>query len=387
MAAGTSPIQSDLGLLAQVRRYGPFDLSGCYQCGSCTLTCELTTASASFPRKSMRYTLLGLRAPLAAGLEPWICHDCGDCSEQCPRQAEPRQAMATLRRYLHGQYDWTRISRLLLRSRAGYVATLAGTALATALLILLYHLYYVGLMWGDLKTPFGLEHMFPTITWYTRTVVLVPLLLLGSQAARMWWLAMRGNGLRTPLSAYLAEAREWFVHAASQKLLRRCNDPSRWLGHWLLTVGVAAMLVIKVFALPWFQTESVYPLYHPQRWIGYLATGFIVYGVGDILVGRMRARKAFFQARRFEDFALPVLLAGTALSGIAVHLFRYLGFELTCHYLYALHIVIATPMLLVEIPFGAWSHMCFRPLALYLRAVRERAQQQVPAQEAVPHAA
>ena len=33
------------------------------------------------------------------------------------------------------------------------------------------------------------------------------------------------------------------------------------------------------------------------------------FAVGDMVVGRMRARKVFFQARRFEDFVLPALLA------------------------------------------------------------------------------
>ena len=100
MAVGTLPVQSDPTLLEDIRRYGKFDPTGCYQCGSCTLSCDLVSDFASFPRKSIRYSLLGLRAPLLASLEPWICHDCGDCSIACPRQAEPRISMNTLRRFL-----------------------------------------------------------------------------------------------------------------------------------------------------------------------------------------------------------------------------------------------------------------------------------------------
>jgi hypothetical protein len=40
-------------------------------------------------------------------------------------------------------------------------------------------------------------------------------------------------------------------------------------------------------------------------------------------------------------------------------------------------------MLLIEIPFGKFSHIIYRPLALYFQAVKEKAlQQQVP-EEAV----
>jgi hypothetical protein len=41
MAAGRLPVQSDPTLLADIRRYGKFDPTGCYQCGSCTLSCDL----------------------------------------------------------------------------------------------------------------------------------------------------------------------------------------------------------------------------------------------------------------------------------------------------------------------------------------------------------
>jgi hypothetical protein len=36
--------------------------------------------------------------------------------------------------------------------------------------------------------------------------------------------------------------------------------------------------------------------------------------------------------------------------------------------------------------FGKWSHMVYRPLALYFLAVKEKAAQQAPAAEVVPHA-
>jgi heterodisulfide reductase subunit C/quinone-modifying oxidoreductase subunit QmoC len=75
----------------------------------------------------------------------------------------------------------------------------------------------------------------------------------------------------------------------------------------------------------------------------------------------------------------------TALSGLAVHIFRYAGWALTAHFTYALHVIIATPMLVVEMSFGKWAHMIYRPLALYFQAVKERAAQLAPAQEAIGH--
>jgi len=387
MAVNAVPVQSDPTLLASIRRYGKFDTTGCYQCGSCTISCELVTDFVSFPRKSIRYALLGLRGPLLGSLEPWVCHDCGDCSLVCPRQSEPRISMQTLRRFLTAQYDWTGIASKVLQSKTWYLASLISAAFLVLLLIIGYHLWYVGMPARDFaSTALGLDHMFPLMTYYTLTVILLPLLLLFSRVFRIWRLTMGREGqTRPPLFLYLLEAWVYVYQSATDSLMRKCPERSRWLGHWMLATGVAVMLTIKVFALRWFQTDNLYPLYHPQRWIGYIATGLILYGIGDILVGRLLARKEIYKETTFQDLMFPILLVLTVLSGLAAHIFRYLGFGLTCHFLYALHIIVATPMLLVEMSFGKWSHMVYRPLALYFLAVRERAARHAPAAEVVPH--
>jgi len=382
-------VQSDPTLLSDLRRYGPFDTSGCYQCGSCTISCDLVTDFGTFPRRIIRYVLLGLREPLTASLEPWICHDCGDCSLICPRQAEPRISMMTVRSFLTAQYDWTGISRKVLGSRAWHIGLLSAVTAVTVALIVLYHLLYVKMPFSDfVTTSLGLEHMFPLMTYYTLTVLLLPLFLLVSRVYRVWRLTMGGAArARIPFSTYAAEGWTYVRQSVTHELMKKCPDSSRWRGHWLLAFGTVLMLAIKLFALRWFQTDAIYAFYHPQRWLGYLAAGCIAYGIGDILVGRLRAQKEIYKKTRFEDLVFPILLLSTALSGLAVHIFRYAGFDLTCHFLYALHVVIATPMLLVEMSFGKWSHMIYRPLALYFEAVKERAARQVPAKEAVPYAA
>jgi len=388
MAAGIQSVQCDPTLLADIRQYGKFDPEGCYQCGTCTISCDLVSDSASFPRRSIRYALLGLREPLLGSLEPWVCHDCGDCSIVCPLHAEPRISMVTLRRFLSAQYEWTGIGSKLLKSKAWYLGSLVLVAVLTLLLIVGYHLWYIGMHFSDFATvPFGLDHMFPTMTYYTLAVILLPLLLLVSRVFHIWWLTMAGNG-RTPISLfdYAAEAWVYMYQSVTHALMRKCPEHGRWVGHWVLALGTVMMLTIKVFALRWFQTDKLYPLYHPQRWLGYLAAGCIFYGIADILACRLRAHKEICKETHFQDLVFPILLLLTAVTGMAAHVFRYVGFALACHFIYALHVIIATPMLVIEMSFGKWSHMVYRPLALYFLAVRERAAQQLPATEVVPDA-
>ncbi len=368
------------GLVQEVRRFGRFDVNACLSCGSCTIVCNLSTGTASFPRRPLRRVLLGLKSSLRAGLEPWLCHDCGDCATACPRQAEPRESMMTLRRYLIAQYDVTGIASKVLSSRMGEILALSVVGLFVFALVLVYHLVYKGLPMSVsefLTTPLGLEHMFPTIAQFTTVVFLIPLVLLMIGVLRMHrWTMHSQEELKIPLRLYLYEARALLVHSFSHRNIRRCLQEihrKRWAKHWMLGLAVSLMLVIKFFFLGWFQTDAIYPLYHPQRWLGYLAAAIMIYVPLDILISRTRKREEIHKFSESSDVILPLMFLLVALSGLSVHIFRYLEFSLTSHLLYAVHLAIAVPLVVIELPFGKWSHVIYRPMALYFQAVKERA--------------
>jgi len=131
------------------------------------------------------------------------------------------------------------------------------------------------------------------------------------------------------------------------------------------------MLALMVFSLEWFQTDKIYPIYHPQRWIGYLAAAFMIFGSVDILVGRIRKKAEIHKSSDFMDWNFPILILATSVSGMAVHIFRYAGLDLATHYAYAIHMMISVPMLVIEMPFGKWTHMIYRPLAIYFQSLKE----------------
>ncbi len=363
------------GFSQEIRRYGRFDVNGCLNCGSCTIVCDLSDGEATFPRRPIQYALIGLKEPLRESLEPWLCHDCGDCSLTCPRQAEPSESMRTLRRYLASQYDPTRITSRIYRSKAFELATLSFVGLLVLALVYYYHMYVVQLSASDFfSTPMGLEHMFTTITLFTRVVFLIPLFLIGLNAYRMYRISMRRHTI--PARLYLTEAKTMVVEMVTHRRMSKCPEKKhkkRWKRHWLLGLSCAVISPILFFFLPWFQTDSIYPIYHPQRWLGYIVTAIMVYVTGEILIGRMKKRDPMYTFSQFGDLILPVLLLLTAISGIAVHIFRYVDMSLAGHFAYAIHLAIVVPMLLIEVPFGNWSHMVYRPLAIYLQRVKEKA--------------
>ena len=374
-----NPYYSDLALLAEVRKYGKFDVTGCFNCGSCTLSCELANDQASFPRRSVRHVVMGLKGLLHESLEPWVCHDCGDCSVTCPRDTKPQESMMTLRRYLSSVYDWTGIASLINKSKGWHIATLSFAAAFVLLLTVLYHISVVKMPFSDFaSTSMGLTHMFPTITYFTLAVILIPLLILVSNAFRMVGFIASGNqNGRTPISRHLSQVKTFLIHFFTYKKMAECpTGKSRWLEHLFVGIGCLIMLAVKIFGLGWFQTDQIHPVFHPQRWLGYLATALLLYGTGSILLGRIKKEKEVYKSSEFADWTFPVLLFATTLSGIILHTLRLLGFEVGTCYTYAIHIMMATPMLVIEMPFGKWTHMIYRPLAVCLQPLKERTLEQ-----------
>ncbi|MFQ6115261.1 MAG: hypothetical protein ACE5NG_14480, partial [bacterium] len=284
--------------------------------------------------------------------------------------------------------DWTGLSSKMYCSKAWEIGSHLFVGALVLLLVVIYHLYVVELDLPEfVSQPIGMEHMFGTITYFTLTVIFIPLFFLISHALRMYWFTMhQGSKVKIPFRLYFVEAKTYIMHSVTHKKFRDCPEKSRWIKHWLLAFGCVLMFFILVFFLRWFQTDNIYPVYHPQRWLGYLATFFIVFGTVDILISRIRKQKEIHKSSELSDLTLPIMLLLTVLSGIAVHIFRYLGLELTTHYAYALHLAIAVSVLVIEIPFGKWGHMIYRPLAIYFETVKEKARQaQLPEEEIFSH--
>ncbi len=380
------PIKIEPSLIRDVRKYGKFDVSGCFNCGSCTLTCSLSNDHASFPRKVIRHVYFGMRGPLESSLEPWLCYYCGDCAKACPRQAEPAEALMTLRRYLTTLYDRTGLAARLYASTGWRIGANLAAGLLVIILALFYHLHFAKLNMSDFAAmPMGMEHMFNIIIYFTVAVYLIPTVLLFMNALNMHRLTMRNVNVKIPSSLYLNEVKTLLLHGFTQKRFTDCADQAsktRRTKHLVLFSGFILMSILVVFFLKWFQTDKIYPLYHPQRWLGYLAAAALIYGSLEILIGRIGKREQLHRFSDLSDWMLPLMIFLTSVSGTAVNIFRYMEFPLAAHYAYFIHMVIVTPLLVIEIPFGKLSHILYRPLAIYFQAVREKAlKQQMPGEE------
>jgi nitrate reductase gamma subunit len=199
---------------------------------------------------------------------------------------------------------------------------------------------------------------------------------LFSNAYRMLRYIMGGQQI--PLAVYVRQVPTFLWNFATQKRWRDCgegekqqHDRTHWLKHFLLVTGYMTMMTLIIVFLRWFQVDD--SNWHPTSLAGYYATAVLLYVTVDMMISRFKKSKEVHKFSEFSDWLFLVLLFLTTLTGILMHAFRLAGLPLSTYYIYVVHLAIAVPMLVVEVPFGKWSHLMYRPLALYLKAVKESA--------------
>ena len=143
-----------------------------------------------------------------------------------------------------------------------------------------------------------------------------------------------------------------------------------------MLAAFTGMEVLVVGFLGSFQTDIVHPMWHPTRVFGYYATVALMLISGDMLISRYKKEEKLHRYSDFTDWFFLALLFTVALTGIFVHFFRLAGWPIPTYVMYVIHLAICVGMLCIMIPFGKLGHLFYRPLAIYLEAVKARVRQE-----------
>jgi ferredoxin len=373
-------VNPDNQFIRDVFGNGGEDFKKCYQCATCSSVCPLSTEEYGFPRKQMLLAQWGMKEELLRDPSPWLCFYCGDCSKRCPRKANPGETMMALRRYLTSYYDWTGLSRLMYSSALWELGTLVAVAAVVALLFTLPHNFGFGLLSRSGPAALStvmLDRFAPVeiVDWGDKVLAALLGLLLLSNAARMFAGLTRGE--KIPARFYISQLPHFIVQGLTQKRWKTCDGSDtvkNWLRHLFLVSGYVTMFILVVVFLPWFQVENT--SIHWTSLLGYYATAVLLISTAWIVFDRMRKRTEMHRFSEFSDLLFPILLFLTALTGILLHVLRVLNQPMPTYVVYTVHLAIVVPMLVVEVPFGKWGHLLYRPLAIYVAAVRNAAREE-----------
>jgi quinone-modifying oxidoreductase subunit QmoC len=368
-----------------LKEYGVFDINACYNCGTCTAVCAMSDEENSFPRRMVRYSVLGLDNEIQTSLDPWLCYYCGECSSSCPRDAQPGELMMSLRRWQTSKYDWTGFSRKFYTSK---VCELTAIGLLATLVLVLFILFH-GPMTTELTAQGGVKlntfapwRQIETGDWIMAAILSFFLI---SNILRMYLKVFQGEEkIKVPLKLYFTQLWKLIFHFATQWRFTKSNRTTRlgrleikaspyWISHWLLMSGYVLLFTMIVVFLEWFQTDFIHHWWHPQRILGYYATFGLSFGLVFFVYGRIKKDQENNKHTHFTDWTFLFLLSGTVITGMLVHIFRISGLPFATYYVYVIHLMILVPMLMIEVPFSKWAHLAYRPFAVYFSNLQNAA--------------
>lgn len=376
-------IQPDTNFIESLKKNGGSTIKKCMQCATCSVVCTLSEEEFGFPRKQLLMAQWGLKDKLLKDPGPWMCFYCGECSKKCPRKANPGEMMMAIRRYLTSFYDITGLSGLMYRSAFWELGILAVLAAAIILLFTVPENFGFRLLDSNpsaLSTVM-LERFAPVdiVDWGDRIMAVVLASLLLTNASRMFSHMTKND--KIPFRYYLSQIPFFIVQGLTQKRWNECNEKEatiNWIRHLMLVIGYATVFTLVVVFLPWFQVKDTSLQW--TSYLGYLATIFLLISTVWMIYDRITKRTGMHEFSHLSDWLFPILLFLSALTGILLHIFRISDMPLQTYYTYMIHLAIVVPMLIVEVPFGKWGHLLYRPIALYIAAVKSKASKElVPA--------
>lgn len=371
----------DTGLLADIKRFGPLDVSACFSCGNCTAICPLSDNDGMFPRRIIRYAQVGMKDSLLSSKELWTCYHCGLCSETCPTEADPGAFMAAARRYAIASYDRTRLARTL------YTRPVAGSAIAVMLAVLFAVFMYAAHGSKSAKSLDLFTFIPESLVHWTGVGVMVFMTVAGfAGVVTMARGIARKEGVHVESATHALRAL-WAalgIEALGQRRYRAdCKDDRRpeplwrrrWFVHALTVWGFLGLLTATildyVLALTGVkETGAHVALWYPPRLIGTVAGASLVYGVSVLILNRWQRSNQTAKASTLSDWLFPIMLWVTGVTGFLLELALYLSpAPVWGYWVFLVHVSVAMELMLL-LPFTKFAHAIYRPVALFFYELR-----------------
>jgi len=374
-------IEPDVQFKKRLLEAGGDTLKKCFQCGTCTVACSLSPDQDPFPRKELLWAQWGLKDRLMADPDVWLCHQCNDCSQLCPREADPGDVLAVIRQSVIEHHA---IPGFLARMIASpkWLPILFAVPAALMLLVIWLTGGFSARPEGTSRfladgifSPYGggfkaanFDLFFPHYPIVLFFGGLVGLALLGSLAGLVrYWKAMdsrlgrkRAEGNPSLVRCAIAAIQEILIH----KKFKKCEATAkRYWGHLLLFYGFMVMFATTALAFILYYTAG-YPfgLFHPVKILG--NTGGLVFLVGLVIVIVERLRPGKLAPRSgYADWLFIVVIGMTVITGVVCQIARLANAPISAYTWYFIHLLFVF-FLLVYLPYSKFAHLLYRTVAM-----------------------
>ncbi len=350
--------------IKELKDSGADDLKKCFQCATCSVVCELSPEKRPFPRKEMLWAGWGLKDKLMGNPDVWLCHQCNDCSERCPRGVRPGDVLAAVRSYGFMHYAAPKFLGKMVRS-AKFLPLLLAFPVVLFLALM-------GLA-GTLSIPEGkivFSKFLPYIVVDPVFISLSVFLMISlSISVKRFWKDMK-NGIHPigsknggSITYGIADALiDIFNHS---KFVDCDGSKSRSIGHFLIFFGFAALFIVTAIVfmgIYLFNFNLPMDLTNPIKILANIGAATLLTGCCIIIYRRLTGDKDKSKSTYF-DWSFIIFILLVTVTGILSEVLRLADVKVAAYWTYFVHLITVF-YLLAYLPFSKFAHMIYRTTAM-----------------------
>ncbi|MFP4158819.1 MAG: quinone-interacting membrane-bound oxidoreductase complex subunit QmoC, partial [Desulfobacterales bacterium] len=372
-------VQPDIDFINEIRATGGETLKKCFQCATCSVACPIAPDRKPFPRKEMIAASWGLKDKLIGNPDVWLCHNCGDCTAQCPRGAKPGDVMAAIRMKAIEEYATPKS-----------LARAVNDPKKLPLLLVLPAVIFIvlGLITGLLDfSPDRVDGQIVHAEFFSHWLVdliFVPL--------SIWVVAVFAMGLKRFIADIhknaVAEGKtdkesidtKGFLSALVRVIpmilkhsrFSECSENTdRATPHMMVLfsfIGLFIVTGIFFITLYIFGVHGPYSQLNPVKILANVSGIALI--IGAILLIKQRMDKTD-EVSTYKDWYLLWLVFGLGLTGMLTQLLRLADAEFLTYLIYFIHLMLVFH-LIAFLPFSKLAHLVYRTVALAYNEYSER---------------
>lgn len=361
-------VEPDIGFLNEVVGLGGDTLKKCYQCATCSVACPISPDNKPFPRKEMIAASWGLKDRLVGNADVWLCHNCGDCTTLCPRDAKPGDVMAAIRSYAITEYARPKGMAQAV-NKINKLPMLLG--FPVALIIIL------GAITGLVNwSPTGeIVHAKFISTWLV-DLIMIPASIFAvvvfALGLKRFIADIHQNALdagktdkeKIDAAEFLKALVRVIPRILKHSKFSQCGEnEERATSHMMVFFGFIGLFIVTgIFfvVLYIFGIHGPYSQLNPVKWLANIAGVSLV--IGSALMIKNRLAKTD-QVSTYKDWQLIGLALALGLTGMLTEMTRLGGAAGLSYTLYFIHLVFVFA-LFVYLPFSKLAHLVYRTVAM-----------------------
>jgi quinone-modifying oxidoreductase, subunit QmoC len=369
-------LEPNVQFIREMQAAGGESLKKCYQCATCSVVCPLSPEEAPFPRKEMIWAQWGLKDKLVNDIDIWLCHNCGECSENCPRGAKPADLLAALRNMAYKSLAKPAIIGKWMSSPK-YLPQLIAIP---AVLFLIVWAVSTGLRIPEGEIIFA--KVFPTLA------AIDPIFILTSLFVVFTFVASIGNMLSSFKASGQAPGEEApglfrsLIAVVKDEIIthskfKECeSNKDRYPGHLLVFYGFVALAIVTGIVAFFYWTNKLFgfgmttplSLINPVKILANVGGIALIVGLVYITRARLNVDSKNFNNSYYDWYLIGIIWV-VAVTGFLAQIFRLADTATLAYSVYYLHLI-SVFMLFAYLPWSKLGHLVYRTVALaYARQI------------------